>query len=159
MKNIVSWIAAGFGLGYIPKAPGTWGTLLGYPLWFGLSLLPLQHLLPGRLAAACIPMLIAIPICSIAEKTAQKMDPGWVVLDEAIAIPFCLLIYTPSDKLLAPFILSFLLFRFFDILKPPPIFQVQRLSGGVGVVLDDVLAGIYTALVLLCLKWFGVPGL
>ncbi|MGI6302985.1 MAG: phosphatidylglycerophosphatase A [Verrucomicrobiota bacterium] len=160
MTRLTCWIAACFGLGYLPKAPGTWGTLLGYPIWLGLSLLPYQDLLPARLLTAGLLALIAVPICWIAERAVAEIDPGWVVLDEAIAIPFCLLLYRPTGgSLLLLLPLSFALFRLFDILKPPPIFQIQRLPGGWGVVLDDVLAGLYTAFALWLLKWIGVPGL
>jgi phosphatidylglycerophosphatase A len=155
------FIAQGFGIGRIPFAPGTFGSLVGL-LWF--ALLAAGGDLGAYLAASMLGVALSVWLCGEAEKTLGERDPGSVVLDEIIAIPFCFLPWVVSEWLrrgqqmppldvffsgrgLVGTVFVFALFRLFDIWKPWPVRQSQRLPGGWGVTVDDVLAGFYTALV------------
>ena len=135
-------IATGFGAGYLPKAPGTWGSLVALPLHFFL-----RQLAPNHYALALTGIFfIAVITAGQAEKILDRKDPGVVVIDEVIGM-LITLIAAPNNPLI--WLLGFALFRFFDIFKPYPIRLIdQRVNGGMGIVLDDVLAGIYSLIIL-----------
>ena len=142
MDRLFMGIATGFGAGYLPKAPGTWGSLLALPLHFFLRQLAPNHY---ALALGAI-FFIAVITAGQAEKILDRKDPGVVVIDEVIGM-LITLIAAPDNPLI--WLLGFLLFRLFDIFKPYPIRLIdQRLNGGLGIVLDDVLAGIYSLIIL-----------
>jgi phosphatidylglycerophosphatase A len=159
MQTWLLWVAQGFGLGRIPAAPGTFGTLAGV-LWF-LVLLRTGNLW-FYLAGTLIGLAASVYICGVAERMLGRPDPGSVVLDEIVAVPVCFLVFVAADWFsaghLPPYewftspptgyltLVIFLLFRLFDILKPWPVRASQRLPGGWGIVADDVLAGCYVAL-------------
>lgn len=161
---MILFIAQGFGIGRIPKAPGTFGTLIGLP-WFALLLMPGS--LSVFLAGTILGLGASVWFCGRAEKILGQSDPGSVVLDEIAAMPLCFLPWllweisrqgaTPSagyffsDGNLLRTAGAFLVFRVFDIWKPWPVRQSQRLPGGWGVTVDDVLAAVYTSLVVLAL--------
>ena len=135
-------IATGFGAGYLPKAPGTWGSLLALPLHFFLSKLAPTHY---ALALGGI-FFLGVITAGQAEKILDRKDPGVIVIDEVIGM-LITLIGAPNNPLI--WLLGFGIFRFFDIFKPYPIRIIdQRINGGMGIVLDDVLAGIYSLIVL-----------
>ena len=142
MDRLFMSIATGFGAGYLPKAPGTWGSLLALPLHYFL-----RQLAPSRYALALTAIFfIAVITAGQAEKILDRKDPGVVVIDEVIGM-LITLIAAPNNPLI--WLLGFVIFRFFDIFKPYPIRIIdQRLNGGLGIVLDDVLAGIYSLIVL-----------
>jgi len=152
MDRFFMAIATGFGVGTLPRAPGTWGSLLALPLHALLS-----RLAPGHHAMAlAMIFLVAVLSAGAAEKILDRKDPGVVVIDEVMGM-LITLIAVPANAL--AWLLGFGLFRFFDILKPWPIRSIdQRLNGGLGIVLDDVMAGLYAlaALQLLCRL---IPGL
>ncbi len=133
------FLATGFGLGLIaPIAPGTLGTLPGVllALWLSLQQLPLQVL-------ACTGLtLLAIPICDVAEKVLQKKDDGRIVADEWMLFPIATIALPlwHHPWLLIP---CFLVARICDIIKPPPARSLQRLHGGLGIVVDDLIASLY----------------
>jgi len=136
------FIATGFGAGYLPKAPGTWGSLVGVALWFLLRDLALLPYLGVTGALFVVGTLCA----GSAEKIVDRADPGLVVVDEIVGQLLALLLapHHPGAALLA-----FLTFRVFDILKPFPANWLDRhIHGGLGIMLDDVLAGLYSLLVL-----------
>ena len=138
----VIFLATGCFVGNIPIAPGTFGTLLGIPLCFILSKINFLF------ALLCIIGFIffAIWTAQRAEKILQKSDPGNIVIDEIAGMTVAL-IGLPFN--LRSVVTGFIIFRALDISKPFPIRRMERrLSGGVGVVLDDVVAGIYSNLVL-----------
>ena len=142
MDRLFMGIATGFGAGYLPKAPGTWGSLLALPLHFFLRQLAPSHY---ALALAAI-FFIAVISAGQAEKILNRKDPGVVVIDEVIGM-LITLIAAPNSPLI--WLLGFGLFRLFDIFKPYPIRLIdQRINGGMGIVLDDVLAGIYSLIIL-----------
>jgi phosphatidylglycerophosphatase A len=140
-----------FGLGFLPVAPGTFGSLLPVGLF-----LIVHHFWPSSevLSAVLAAMVIVSSILCVlsageAEKIAGKKDPGWVVIDEFAGQAIALLpIAFMTDKILLMTAAAFVLFRIFDILKPPPICQLEKLGGGLGILADDLAAGVYAAVVL-----------
>ena len=128
-----------FYLGKLPFAPGSWGSLGALILWIFLPLsYPLQLII--------IIILFALGVIS-SKKTADSMndhDPSEVVIDEATGMGISLFMLPHS---IAIYTMAFILFRIFDIFKPSIIYRAQKLSGGWGIMLDDVLAGIITWLI------------
>lgn len=137
------FIALGFGSGLMPKGPGTAGTLVGW-LLFPFVRAPLSDPLFGGLLLASF--LFGILACERTGRALGVADHGGIVWDEIVAIWLVLWLTPPG---LAWQTTAFVLFRFFDIVKPPPIRWVdERTRGGLGVMLDDLLAAGYTLLVL-----------
>ena len=144
-KHIL-FFATGAYTGKAGFAPGTFGTLVGIPLYFILSFLNADGLWPYY--CLCLTAFVIFAIW-IAEKTVAILktdDPGCVVIDEIAGF---LVTITGLDFNLKTVILAFVIFRFFDILKPFPVKYLEdTLPGGAGVVADDVAAGIMAAIVL-----------
>jgi len=139
-------VATFFGTGSLRPAPGSWGSLATTLLWWLLaSHLPPQARLPVILALIVFVVAIGIPAATLEERGCGEHDPSHVVIDE-VAGQLVTLIACPIvwQALLA----GFILFRGFDILKPPPVRSLEKLPGGTGIVVDDLGAGIY-ALILL----------
>ena len=147
-EKSVMFLATGCFTGNIPFAPGTFGTVLGLPLCFLLSRIDL----PITILYTVLFIFFAVWIAHDAVRILEKKDPGCIVIDE-IAGLVVTLIGLPFNWFTV--IAGFLLFRIFDILKPFPIRLLEKnLSGGAGIVMDDVAAGIYSNLVLrLILCW------
>jgi phosphatidylglycerophosphatase A len=159
LRAMIVFAAQGFGVGRIPLAPGTWGSLVGL-VWFAALLATGRYEL--YLLGALFGIGLSVWLCGAAERILKQKDPSSVVLDEIIALPFCFLpwvtmVWLKSGDLLAleTFLTGrsllavagiFVLFRIFDILKPWPIRQSQRLPGGWGVTVDDLLAAVYVGL-------------
>jgi phosphatidylglycerophosphatase A len=146
-KTLWAWaIGTFFGAGLLKPGPGTYGSIAAVLLWFGAA--HLLHPAPVALAigtaiAALAATLIGIPAATIVARESGREDPGHVVIDE-VAGQLIALIAIPVDWRHAA--VSLLLFRIFDIFKPPPIRQLERLSGGTGIMLDDVAAGLFALL-------------
>ena len=141
-------IATGFYSGYLPKAPGTWGSLVGLFIFFLLHTLSL----PIYLAVVAGLFLIGIFTAGEAEKIMDHKDPGLVVIDEIVGMLITMIAVGATPLNMA---LGFILFRIFDIAKPFPVgFIDQRFHGGLGIMLDDVMAGIYSLLILQVLVRF-----
>ncbi|MGE9289747.1 MAG: phosphatidylglycerophosphatase A family protein, partial [Puniceicoccales bacterium] len=134
------------------KAPGTWGSVVGV-LLFTLVFAYLAPL-PYLLLNLCL-IFLAVPLCEEAEIRLGRRDPGCVILDECVAIPVCFFAipFQPGEPAWAWILGGFALFRFFDILKPLGISQLQKLQGGWGVVADDVAAAVATNIVLQIVYW------
>lgn len=143
------FIAFGFGAGLLPYAPGTWGTLAAIPIYFLLQGLPVSLYLTLTLLAFFLGVWITDKItCELGIEDC----PG-IVWDEVVGY---LLAMSMAPVGLSWIIIGFVLFRLFDIWKPLPIRLLdRRLKGGWGIMLDDVLAGIYACLVMYILKFFG----
>jgi phosphatidylglycerophosphatase A len=160
MTGVALWIAQGFSVGRIPWMPGTFGSALGL-LWVAalLSTGSAWAYFAGTVAG----LLGSVCLCGKAERILNQTDPGSVVLDEIVAMPICCAGWlfgmgAHSHSLPPPASLYahggwvwtagiFLAFRFFDIVKPWPVRQSQRLPGGWGVTVDDALAAGYVNLV------------
>lgn len=142
MDRLFMSIATGLGLGYAPFAPGTFGTMLALPIYFLLRHLPL----PLYLAVLAALIIIAVLAAGAAEKILDRPDPGEVVIDEVVGM-LVAMIAIPAHPL--AWLLAFGLFRFFDIVKPWPVGYLDRhFHGGMGIVLDDLAAGLYAFLAL-----------
>ncbi len=144
MVNLIMIIATGFYSGYAPKAPGTCGSLVALPIHFLLIKLPV----PYYFTALGLIFIIAVITAGGAEKIIDRPDPGEIVIDEIIGM-LITLIYSPVS--IPVWLLGFFIFRFFDIVKPFPVSWFdQKIHGGTGIVMDDVMAGLYS---LVCLQY------
>ena len=142
LTSPVHFLAFGFGSGLSPKAPGTMGTLAAIPLYLLLMNLPLT----GYLLAVLLISVAGIWICGESSRRLGVHDHGGIVWDEFAGF---LLTMTAAPQGWQWIVLGFALFRLFDIWKPWPVRVADRqLHGGLGIMLDDILAGIYAWLVL-----------
>ena len=138
--RVVRWVASVCGVGYAPVVSGTFGSLPGLAIAILFFRWPWAL---AALAAAGIP--IAVWAANHAERDGQEKDPRWVVVDETVGMMVALT-FVRGPWIIWP--AGFVLFRLFDIVKPYPVGRAERLPGGVGIVMDDVLAGLYTNLIL-----------
>ena len=138
LEKITVLLATGFGLGYSPFAPGTVGSLPGVILvWFVNA----RYGLAIQVALAILLAAAAIPICSAAERHFGQKDDHRIVADEYMTFPICMLGLPPSPIVLG---IAFVTNRLCDIIKPPPARGFQRFQGGFGIVVDDVIACLYS---------------
>jgi phosphatidylglycerophosphatase A len=143
LRNPFVLLATGLGSGLAPRAPGTVGSLLALPIWW---LLIAELPLPYQLGFAVVITLLSIWIVDRACRAAGVGDASALVLDELVG-QWVALVAAPKTLLWVA--VGFVLFRTFDIMKPWPVsWADRRVSGGLGVVLDDVLAGVLAAVVL-----------
>ena len=146
-------VATVAGIGYLRPGPGTWSSAVTVVLWWLLArALPPVWLIPTAIAWAVAATAIGVPAATRVARESGKHDPSHVVIDE-MAGQMVALIGAPLGwkSLLA----GFILFRCFDIVKPPPVRQLERLPEGTGIVIDDIGAGLYALLVLQLLLWLG----
>ena len=139
---LVKAISTVFFIGYLPLIPGTFGSIVGVGLFY---------LLKGATSATYFLSILGIILLGLAtsgrtEKLLNKKDPGCIVIDE-VAGMLIALSFIPNDFRII--FLAFLIFRILDTLKPFPAGRLQHLRGSVGVLADDIIAGIYTNIVLL----------
>jgi phosphatidylglycerophosphatase A len=157
--------ASCFGLGRLPIAPGTWGSLPPAVIFallcdFGVSAVSISIVMASLVLAGSAVCVMCAPAVVSA---AGEADPREVVADEFAgqALAFSVLLATPVGRkwIVIVAMLGFVLFRLFDIVKPWPIGKLEKLPGGWGVLADDLLAGVYTAVILnVCiLFWFVIP--
>ncbi len=149
-------VATFFGVGRMKPGPGTWGSLATVLLWAVLSrVLPAGWLVPANVTLAVLAIAVGIPAATQVVRASGVKDPQFVVIDET-AGQLITLIGAPLawKSLLA----GFILFRVFDIVKPPPVRQLERLPEGTGIVVDDVAAGLYGLAVMQLLLHFGLLG-
>jgi len=143
LRHPAHFIAFGGGAGLAPYAPGTFGTLLALLIFWiaGSRLAPAEYF-----AALAALFAIGVWACSVTGRALGRPDYGGMVWDETVAF-LLVLFFTPVESYWQAF--AFLLFRFFDILKPPPIrYYERKFKGGWGVMVDDMMAAAYTLLVL-----------
>jgi phosphatidylglycerophosphatase A len=147
-KTLWAWtLGTFFGSGLLKPGPGTYGSIAALLLWYAAAhaFQPSAPTLAIATAIAAFAVtLIGIPAATIVARESGRKDPGMVVIDEA-AGQLIALIAIPADWQHAA--ISLLLFRLFDILKPPPVRQLERLPEGTGIMMDDVAAGV---LALIC---------
>lgn len=143
---------ATFGVGFLPLAPGTWGSLVGVGIYLLIRSVSFPAgqfpFLAIQLIAILIVTLSGIWAASQTERLSGRKDPGKVVVDEVAGqlislLPVAVVPAWASWKVWV--IVSFILFRFFDIVKPYPARQMERLPGGMGIMCDDLVAGAYAA--------------
>ena len=146
LKDPVHLLAFGFGAGLSPVAPGTVGTLVAVPLVLGV----MQFGLLVHAVFACVVVLAGLYICGESARRLQVHDHGGIVWDEICGYTVTMLAAPPRWYWL---LTGFLLFRFFDIVKPSPIREADHsLSGGLGIMLDDVIAGLFAAAILFLIQ-------
>jgi phosphatidylglycerophosphatase A len=152
-KTLAYGLATWFGCGYAPAAPGTAGTLGGMALAYACDRMFGWHPLAYAVLAAAA-LAPAIWSATFVARDQSRKDPGLVVIDEVVGVWITLAgAATLNWK---SWLLAFLLFRIFDIWKPWPARQLEALPEGAGIVMDDVMAGIYGALVLFIAGWFNL---
>lgn len=139
--SVSGWLATVLGLGLSPVAPGLLGSAAGLVLAFVLLRLPVGR----RLAVIAAIALVAVPVTDRAASDFETYDDPRIVLDEAVAVPLAALpAAAPSRALLLG--TAFVAFRIFDAAKPPPVDLAESVPGGAGIVLDDLVAGVYALL-------------
>lgn len=153
--RLATWIATGLGAGLSPIAPGTAGTLAAIPPAYAFVFLF------GSAPIAQVFVLLAVSALAVWAAGAAApgfglKDPGQIVVDEVAGYFVAVAFLPPSWLMLG---LAFLLFRLFDIVKPPPCRRFEALSGGLGIVADDLMAGVYANLVLQILHVSGAVSL
>jgi phosphatidylglycerophosphatase A len=145
VNRIALAISTSLGVGYVPFAPGTFGSAAGLVLW---ALLPAS---PAVQAAAIVLLFVVGSWSgSVAERHFQRTDPGQVVIDEVLGMLITLFL-NPVGWVGAG--AGFLLFRAADIVKPYPANRLERLPGGIGVMADDAMAAVYANLALRAALW------
>ena len=146
MKKFCLFVASGFGLGLVaPFAPGTLGSLPGVALAYALANLP-----PFMQIPACLGLtFLAIPFCDVAEKMLGIKDDGRITADEWMLFPVALVGIPLASLPWWSMIVFFCVIRFVDIVKPWPARQLQSVPGGLGIVVDDLFANLYS----LAINW------
>jgi phosphatidylglycerophosphatase A len=140
LRDPIHFIAFGFGAGLAPRAPGTFGSLVGLAAAWWLHDLPLVW----RAGAVLVVIAAGILICGESARRLKRHDDQRIVLDEIAGVLLTSL--AVAEKSLFAFALVFVFFRFFDIFKPWPIRDVDHsLEGGLGIMLDDLIAAVYAA--------------
>lgn len=141
-----------FGVGFLPKAPGTWGSLAILPVLYAMGMFkaPFFLFIPFLLVATTV-------TCFIAEYTQKKNevhDPSWIVMDEVLGMWTAWLFTHPNYTSLWNLAIIFGLFRFFDIVKIWPASYFDKMEHGAGTVLDDIVSGIFAGIVFLIINQF-----
>ena len=141
------FLAFGFGSGALPKAPGTFGTLAALPFLALLTLLPV----PLYLLVLVVAFVFGCYLCDRVSHDMGVHDHGGIVWDEFVGV-WIVFIAVPLN--LSTLIIGFVLFRFFDVIKPWPISWLdKRVAGGIGIMIDDVIAGVFAWVLMQALLW------
>ena len=152
--KLATLLATFFGIGRLRPGPGTWASAATVLLWTMLAYsMPVSLRTPVLIALASVIVLIGIPAATSVVRASGIKDPQFVVLDEVAGQLVALISVPVAWK---SFLAGFILFRAFDIVKPPPVRQLEALPEGAGIVLDDVAAGSYALLVVHLLMRFGL---
>jgi phosphatidylglycerophosphatase A len=138
---LIKTISTFFFIGYLPLAPGTFGSIAGVGIFYLLN----GSSWPGYFLFVFSLMALGLLTSGRAERLLNKKDPGCIVIDEVMGMLIALSFLPPDPKII---ILAFLMFRILDTLKPFPAGRVQNMHGAIGVMGDDMVAGIYTNIVL-----------
>ncbi len=151
---VAYFLSTGFFAGKSPVAPGTVGTLLG--------LIPIliywtkggQYQLLNQISITVAVFLVGIWASTVVVESYKEKDPDYVVIDEIAGYMVAMIGFSPTWQHL---LLAFVVFRFFDIVKPPPVKLFEKLPSGFGIMADDVVAGIYTWIIMfIAVKYFGL---
>lgn len=145
ISNPVHFLALGFGSGLLKPAPGTWGTLSAIPLYYLLAIaLPVS--LQSYLVIVTIGFLVGVYLCGKTASDVGEHDHSAIVWDEIIGFLITMIAISPT---VINIVLGFVLFRFFDIVKPWPIRVIdKKVHGGFGIMIDDVVAGFFALAIL-----------
>ncbi len=140
MKTVIKMISSGLYLGYSPIAPGTVGSILGVLIFLQLQNFPLIYIFVCLLL-----ILLGFLTSGKAEEIYKQKDPRKIVIDEIAGM--CI-VYLGMQAKLWIIISGFLIYRILDIIKPPPAKRAENLSGATGIMLDDIIAAVYTNIIL-----------
>jgi len=144
LRHPAPLIATGAGIGLLPLMPGTWASLAALPCAWAISTLAGRAALA---AAAVLAFALGCWAAAVVARASGREDPGFIVVDE-VAAQWLVLLAAPLDW--RAYLAAFLLFRVFDVMKPWPVRAIERrVAGGLGIMLDDVAAAFYAALLLL----------
>lgn len=147
-------VATVFGIGHLHPGPGTWGSAVTVIVWAAIAYkLPFTLQTPVAISLAVLVTLIGIPAATRVARASGGKDPQFVVIDEVAGQLIALIAVPLAWK---TFLAGFILFRVFDIVKPPPVRQLEKLPDGTGIVLDDVAAGIFAFAGMHLLLHFGL---
>jgi len=147
-------VATFFCTGLMKPGPGTWGSAATVVLWFAITRFVPAAMQPvAAVTAAVIAVAVGIPAATLVARASGLKDPGFVVIDEVAGQLITFIAVPVSWQSL---LLGFILFRGFDIVKPPPVRMLEKLPEGIGIVVDDVGAGIYALIVMQLALHFGV---
>jgi len=147
-------VATFFGVGRLRPGPGSWGSAVTVLFWAALAYFIAPTLrVPLAIGLAVLITLIGIPAATRVARASGAKDPQFVVIDEVAGQMVALIAVPLAWK---TFLAGFILFRIFDILKPPPVRQLERLPEGAGIVLDDIGAGLYALAVMQLLLHSGL---
>lgn len=147
--KIAIWLATGLGIGMVTPAPGTIGGLWGLPLALTIAMLPTVG---TQVLAIVVLGLVSVTVCAAAARVlGEAKDPQSIVLDEITALPIVFLGTAPTGP--AVWLAGWLLFRLFDITKPPPTRWFERLPSGWGIMADDWVAAAEACIALHALLW------
>lgn len=146
LRDPVHWLPFGLGAGLLPAAPGTWGSLLAVIVFWLVPAVPAAVLWPGLVSA----FLLGVWLCGVSSRRLGEHDHQGIVFDEIVAM-WALLAVMPRE---IPWsVAAFVVFRIMDVWKPWPIREADhRIGGGLGIMLDDVLAAVYAAVLLSSLR-------
>ena len=147
-------VATFFGIGRMRPGPGTWGSAAALLLWAAIAYaLPASRRTPVVIVLALLVTLIGIPAATRVARASGTKDPQFVVIDEVAGQLIALIAVPLAWK---TFLAGFILFRAFDIVKPPPVRQLEKLPEGAGIVFDDIAAGVYALVGMQLLLHFGL---
>lgn len=151
LRDPVHFLAFGFGSGALPKAPGTWGSLAAIPVWYTFAWLPPV----GYWLVVLVAFLVGIWLCGKTADDLKVHDHGGIVWDEFVGMWIALGLF--PDQFVGV-LLAFVLFRLFDVVKPWPISWLDaRMPGGLGIMVDDVVAGIMALICLWAINTWVLP--
>jgi len=134
-------IATGFGTGYLPIGPGSWGTFPGMLLCWAMQPLPVF----GYVIVVILLAMAGVYLAGVVEPEFGKKDPGQIVIDEIVAFPITMFLIPVGWGTM---VLGFFLNRLLDTIKPWPCHRLEKLPGGWGIMMDDLFAGVYSCLLM-----------
>ena len=149
--NIKKLILSCFGLGFMPIAPGTWGSMPAVAIFLVLHHYHPEPVICGTVIAVALAVssIFCLLLAGEAEKLGNEKDPRWIVIDEFAGQMVALLpVAVINRRVLPAAIAAFIFFRIFDVLKPSPIRECELLDGGYGILGDDIVAGLMTGVLL-----------
>lgn len=148
---LIKTLASFFYIGYLPVAPGTWASLLAVIIWL---ILPVQSI-TIQIIIVSLAFLVGMYVADISENEAGIDDPSFIVIDEVAGMWLALMLLPrlPYPQYFGLVLSAFLVFRFFDITKLFPINKLDQISGGFGIMMDDIAAGLLTAVSINLILW------